>query len=128
MDQQRTSEAIAYLKAENRVLRKRIAGNLTAVTNAKAFAGGFVYDLNGNQLGSSYVGTNENGQAVIVVTTNVYDAVGRVVMSVDAFGHTNSTVYNAIGKQSFTIDRYGHTNSFLYYMTPGAIRSGQARR
>ena len=99
------------------------AGNLTSVTNADAFARSFVYDLNGNQLGSSYVGTNENDEAATVTTTNLFDAAGRVTHSIDAFGHTNRTTYNAIGKQASTTNRYGHVTTFVYDARGSLIRT-----
>jgi RHS repeat-associated protein len=90
------------------------SGNLTNTTDANGAKRYFSYDANGNQTSSSYIGTNAAGVAVPIVTTNVYDAAGRVTMTIDALGNTNRTFYNAIGKADYTIDRLGNTNRYLY--------------
>ncbi|PWU16134.1 MAG: hypothetical protein C5B50_14070, partial [Verrucomicrobia bacterium] len=85
------------------------SGNMTKSTDARGFAHGFIYDSNGNQIGTSNF---VNG--VSVTTSTEYDVQGRVIRAVDALGNTNQTFYNPAGKVDFTIDKLGNTNSFLY--------------
>src|SRR5262249_1357008 len=82
-------------------------------TDAYGLAHTFGYDSNGNQTNSSYVWAGP-GTNVLVNTSTIYDAAGRVVMTIDANGNSNQTFYAASGKVSYTIDKFGNTNSFLY--------------
>jgi RHS repeat-associated protein len=44
----------------------------------------------------------------------IYDAMNRVVQTIDPDGGTNTVVYNAIGKQQTIIDQLGRTISYTY--------------
>jgi RHS repeat-associated protein len=99
------------------------SGNLTNTTDANGAKRFFSYDANGNQTISLYIGTNTAGVAVPVGTTNVYDAAGRVTMTIDAHGNTNQTFYTPGGKVDYTIDQFGNTNSFLYDARGNLIQS-----
>jgi RHS repeat-associated protein len=90
------------------------SGNVTSTTNANGFSCGFTYDANGNQTSASYVGKKLDGTSVTIATTNVYDAAGRVTMTIDANGNTNQTFYNSIGQVDHTVDQFGNTNSNIY--------------
>jgi RHS repeat-associated protein len=83
-----------------------VSGNLLS-TNS------FTYDANGNRL-TSTVWRRVNGFWTSATTTNIYDAMNRVVQTIDPDGGTNTVVYNSIGKQQATIDKLGRTNSYTY--------------
>lgn len=73
----------------------------------------YSYDDNGNRL-TSTVWRQANGVWTAATTTNVYDAMNRVVQTIDPDGGTNTVVYNATGQQAATIDVLGRTNSYIY--------------
>lgn len=86
-------------------------GNVTNVSFAQGVGRRFTYDANGNQTSSSSTGKKLDGSPAITTTTNIYDAVGRVTMAIDAYGNTNATFYNAIGKVDYSVSFYSSTNS-----------------
>ncbi|MGD1089511.1 MAG: RHS repeat-associated core domain-containing protein [Verrucomicrobiota bacterium] len=73
----------------------------------------YAYDLNGNRTNSTvwrHVGTSWVG----ATTTYIYDAMNRVIQTIDPDGGSNTVVYNATGQQQTTIDPLGRTNSYTY--------------
>lgn len=104
------------------------SGNLTNTTDANGVSRRFAYDANGNQTESSYSWTPPGGGTSKTVTNRtVYDAQGRVTMSVDPLGNTNRTFYNALGKVDYAVDKVGNTNSFLYDTRGNLIRTTDAQ-
>jgi RHS repeat-associated protein len=73
----------------------------------------FAYDENGNRTNST-VWRTAGGSWTGATTVYVYDAMNRVVQTIDPDGGTNTVVYNAIGKQQATIDALGNTTSYVY--------------
>ncbi len=73
----------------------------------------FTYDENGNRL-TSTAWRRVNGVWTSATTTNIYDAMNRVVQAIDPDGGTNTVVYNLIGQQQATIDKLGRTTSYTY--------------
>ena len=73
----------------------------------------FAYDANGNRTNST-TWRNVGGVWTPAITTYVYDAMNRVIQTIDPDGGTNTVVYNAIGKQQATIDALGNTTSYNY--------------
>ena len=73
----------------------------------------FTCDGNGNRL-TSTVWRSGSGGWTPATTLYGYDAMNRVVTTVNPDGGTNTVVYNSIGKQQATIDPLGHTTSFGY--------------
>jgi RHS repeat-associated protein len=100
--------------------------NLYMTADANGFVRTFAYDANGNQTGTSYVWTNADNQPVTVTTATIYDAAGRVTMTIDADGNTNQTFYNSLGKVDHTIDKFGNTASFVYDARGNAIQNNLA--
>jgi RHS repeat-associated protein len=91
------------------------SGNLTNITDANGLSRNFAYDANGNQTNSSYQWVPPGGGSPTNVTTRTYyDALNRVVQTVDALGNTSSTSYDSAGKVAYTIDKFGNTTSMLY--------------
>ncbi len=94
-------------------------GNLTGTEMAAAdgvtllSSSSFGYDLNGNRT-SQMVWRRVNGTWTGATNTYIYDALNRVVHTIDSDGLTNSVVYNAMGKQEATIDKLGRTNRYEY--------------
>jgi RHS repeat-associated protein len=88
-------------------------GNLASTTDANGFTRSFGYDVNGNQVRSTYTWTGPGGTVTVTNRTD-YDPQGRVIQTVDALGNTNRTFYSALGKVDYTIDALGNTNSFVY--------------
>src|SRR5262249_35001091 len=68
----------------------------------------FGYDPDGNRTNST-VWRRTNGVWTAATTAYGYDAMNRVVQTINPDGGTNTVVYNAIGKQRATIDALGHT-------------------
>lgn len=83
------------------------AANIVLSTNS------FTYDDNGNRL-TSTVWRHVNGTWVGATTTNIYDAMNRVVQTINPDGGTNTVIYDPTGKQQATIDPLGHTTSYTY--------------
>jgi RHS repeat-associated protein len=93
------------------------SGNLTA-TATRAASGilttnSFTYDANGNRTNST-VWRKVNNAWTPAVTAYIFDAMNRVVQTIDPDGGTNTVVYNAIGKQQATIDKLGRQTSYTY--------------
>jgi len=93
-------------------------GNLTASATINLqpstilSSNSFAYDANGNRTNSTiwrHIGVSW----VPSVTLFVYDAMNRVVQTIDPDG-TSTVVYDLAGKQVATIDKLGHTNSYTY--------------
>ena len=51
---------------------------------------------------------------VVFVVYYVYDAMNRVVQTINPDGGTNTVVYDNTGKQQARIDSLGNTNSYVY--------------
>lgn len=85
------------------------SGNATNIVSGRGVQHYFGYDANGYQTNMSYTVGSSN-----FTTATEFDAAGRVVRTVDAFGNQTRKIYNDLGKPSLIIDQYGNTNSFLY--------------
>jgi RHS repeat-associated protein len=100
------------------------SGNLTSAQDANGLTRNFGYDANGNQTNTTYTWTNPAGGSPRTVTTSSsYDANGRVTITIDADGNTNSTVYNAIGKVSSTTNKFGLATSYTYNAAGNLIQT-----
>ena len=73
----------------------------------------FAYDANGNRTNST-VWRRVGVTWVPAVTTYIYDAMNRVVQSIDPDGGTNTVVYNLAGKQQAIIDKLGRATTYDY--------------
>ena len=82
----------------------------------------FAYDANGNRT-SSTVWRRVGVTWVPAVTTYIYDAMNRVVQTIDPDGGTNTVVYDPTGKQQATIDQLGRTTSYIYDLQSRLIQT-----
>jgi len=98
------------------------AGNLSGTTDARGFSRTFGYDANGHQTNSSYTWTGPGGSTNVTTQTQ-YDALGRVIRTIDALGNTNQTFYTPLGKVDYTIDKLGNTNRFFYDARGNLVQS-----
>ena len=73
----------------------------------------FTYDANLNRL-TSTVSRRFGSGWTNATTTYTYDAMNRVVQTVDPDGGTNTVVYDLNGRQQATIDALGRTTSYTY--------------
>lgn len=73
----------------------------------------YTYDANGNRL-TSTVWRRVNGSWEGDTTTSFYDAMNRVIETINPDGGSNTTVYTATGQQAATIDANGNTTSYTY--------------
>lgn len=87
------------------------SGNLTNTTDANGVQHSFAYDANGKPTVSSSTGKRLDGSTATITTTSIFDAAGRVTMSIDAFGNTNATFYNTMGKVDYSVSLFSSTNS-----------------
>jgi RHS repeat-associated protein len=98
------------------------SGNVQSSTDARNLTRTFGYDENGNQTNTSYTWTGPSG-TTNVSTSTIYDALGRVILAIDALGNTNQTFYNAAGKVDYTIDKLGNTNRFFYDVRGNTVQT-----
>ena len=82
----------------------------------------FAYDANGNRT-SSTVWRRVGVTWVPAVTTYIYDAMNRVVQTIDPDGGTNTVVYAPTGKQQAAIDQLGRTTSYIYDLQSRLIQT-----
>jgi len=73
----------------------------------------FTYDANGNRL-TSTVWRITNSVWTGAITKFVYDAMNRVVQTIDPDGGTNTVIYDSTGKQQAIIDTLGQPTSYFY--------------
>lgn len=73
----------------------------------------FTYDDNNNQV-TSTVWRRVGGIWTNATTTNVYDAMNRVVQIIHPDGGTNTVIYDLDGRQQATTDALGRITSYTY--------------
>lgn len=73
----------------------------------------YTYDDNGNRL-TSTVWRHVDGNWEGDTTTNIYDAMNRVVETLNPDGGSNTTVYTATGQQASTTDANGNKTTYAY--------------
>ena len=74
----------------------------------------FTYDANGNRLSQRRFRTLGDGTRETLVTTFVYDPLGRMVETVAADGSTTRSNYDALGRTTSTIDALGQVTTMDY--------------
>lgn len=84
-------------------------GNTGAILSSNTFA----YDANGNRTNST-VWRQVCSVWTPSTTAYIYDAMNRVVQTIDPDNGTNTVVYDLNGRQQVTIDKMGRTNSYAY--------------
>lgn len=98
--------------------RYDLMGNLTnVVTTGAGGASNFTsyaFDVNGNRTNEVSVRTLPGGAKQSATNSFVYDALNRVVMTLDALGSTNRTLYNEIGQVAATVNSRHVTNLMVY--------------
>ena len=93
----------------NLIATATLATNTGAILSSNSFG----YDLNGNRTNSTvwrFVG----GSWTPAITTYFYDAMNRVIQTINPDGGTSTVVYDLAGRQIATTDPLNHTYSYLY--------------
>ncbi len=88
-------------------------GQLSRQVDALGHETVFTHDANGNQLTQTSTLTTATGPRTLV-TTNVYDAEGRIISVTDAEGNVTGTEYDKAGKRTATIDALGRRTEYRY--------------
>ncbi|HLX69591.1 MAG TPA: LamG-like jellyroll fold domain-containing protein [Verrucomicrobiae bacterium] len=99
----------SYDGSDNLIGTETFASDGVTILSTNSFG----YDANDNRTNST-VWRKVGSSWIPATTTYVYDAMNRVVQTVNPDGGTNTVVYNAIGQQQATIDPLGRTTSYLY--------------
>ena len=73
----------------------------------------FAYDANVNRTNST-IWRRVGGVWTPATTTYIYDAMNRVVQTIDPDGGTNTVVFDPTGKQQAAIDKLGRTTVYTY--------------
>lgn len=113
---------VSQVNALDQVVSNRYNANgwLTSILTFTNFSGGlissnfFAYDANGNRTNETLVRSTNGVPAGTDVTTSVYDALNRLVLSLDALGRTNRTVYDAAGRVESVFDALNRETRLRY--------------
>jgi RHS repeat-associated protein len=110
-----STDAIGTITANSYDNNDNLIGTATleGVTGAILSSNTFTYDGNGNRL-TSTVWRQVNGVWKSALTTYIYDAMNRVVQTINPDSGTNTVVYNLIGQQQATIDPLGRATTYDY--------------
>jgi RHS repeat-associated protein len=95
----------------------------SAATNAILSTNTFAYDANGNRTNSTTwrrVGALWTNAS----TTYVFDAMNRMVQTIDPDGGTNTVAFDAAGRQQQTRGKLGHATSYVYDYQGRLISTG----
>ncbi len=83
----------------------------------------FAYDANGNHT-SSTVWRQVSGVWTAAKTAYVYDAMNRVVQTIDSDGGTNTVDYDPAGEQQASIDPLGNQTTYAYDAEGRLVQTG----
>ena len=98
-----------YYDGNDNLIRTATLNASGAILSSNTFA----YDANNNRTNFT-VWRRVSGSWIGATTTYIYDAMNRVVQTIDPDGGTNTVVYDLNGRQQATIDKLGRTNSYSY--------------
>jgi RHS repeat-associated protein len=87
-------------------------GYMTRETTAAGVTA-FTYDVNGNRLSQTVTRATPTGTETLV-TTLVYDKMGRLTQATDPDGTITRTTYDATGRPATVVDKLGRTTSYVH--------------
>ncbi|HWD21489.1 MAG TPA: RHS repeat-associated core domain-containing protein [Verrucomicrobiae bacterium] len=86
----------------------------------------YAYDANGNRISEARTGTIDGVPGQSAVTQYEYDAMNRVVETIDPLGRASRTVYDAAGRVVLTVDALGRATTNTYDACGNLIETAYA--
>jgi RHS repeat-associated protein len=87
--------------------------NAREQTIQQTAANGLVTDYTYSKLGQ-HTGTTVHSERGDIITTSIYDSLGRVIKSTSPDTGTETAHYNAYGEEDYTIDAKGQKTTYTY--------------